>query len=293
MQITAGLVKELRERTGAGMMDCKKALVDANGDIEQAIEDMRKSGIAKAAKKAGRIAAEGAIVINAGADGNTAAIIEVNSETDFVANDDNFRAFAEGAAATVVANAPADVDALNACAMAGGSGSVEEARQQLVVKIGENISVRRFVLHTRQGDRLGSYLHGSRIGVLVDMQGGDDDLVRDVAMHIAASRPICVDETGIDPALLDKEKEIFIAQAKESGKPDDIIEKMVAGRIAKYKKEITLLGQPYVKDPEQSVEKLLKATGAKVLAFVRYEVGEGIEKKSDDFASEVMAQVNG
>ncbi|MDZ7736443.1 MAG: translation elongation factor Ts [Gammaproteobacteria bacterium] len=293
MEISAAQVKELRERTGAGMMDCKKALVEAGGDIEAAIEAMRKSGVAKAAKKAGRVAAEGGIVIQTGAGGDLAVILEVNSETDFVANDDNFRTFVDAVAATILAQQPADVEALNGCQLAGGNETVEEARQQLVLKIGENISVRRFQLYQRQGDHLASYLHGNRIGVLVDLAGGSGELARDIAMHIAASRPVCVSEDQIPAETLQQEKDIFVAQARESGKPDDIIEKMVSGRIAKYKKEITLVGQPFVKDPDQSVGKLLESARASVCGFIRYEVGEGIEKKADDFASEVMAQARG
>lgn len=290
MDISAAQVKELRERTGAGMMDCKKALVEAGGDIDAAIEAMRKSGVAKAAKKAGRVAAEGGIVIQTNAAGDQAVIVEVNSETDFVAKDANFQNFSNAVADTVLANAPADLDGLNAMQLSGSDETVEEARQQLIIKIGENISVRRFILHPRQGDYLASYLHGSRIGVLVDMEGGSEELARDIAMHIAASRPTCISEDEIPAEMLEQEKRIFAAQARESGKPDDIIEKMVTGRIAKYKKEITLEGQPFVKDPDQTVGQLLQAAKAKVRDFIRYEVGEGIEKKSDDFASEVMAQ---
>ncbi|MCS3902518.1 elongation factor Ts [Methylohalomonas lacus] len=293
MDISAAQVKELRERTGAGMMDCKKALVEAGGDIEAAIEAMRKSGVAKAAKKAGRVAAEGGIIIKTNDAGDQAVILEVNSETDFVANDANFQSFAQSVADTVLAEQPADVDALNGLTLAGGSETVEEARQQLILKIGENISVRRFVLHLRAGDHLASYLHGSRIGVLVDLEGGSEELARDMAMHIAASNPACVSEDQIPAEMLEQEKAVFVSQAKESGKPDDIIEKMVSGRIAKYKKEITLEGQPFVKDPDQSAGEMLKAAKARVNTFIRYEVGEGIEKKVDDFASEVMAQARG
>lgn len=295
MQITAGMVKELRERTGAGMMDCKKALEEAKGDIEAAIEAMRKSGVAKAAKKAGRIAAEGNILIKQNAAGDT-VILEVNSETDFVAKDDNFKSFSEQVADCILARRPADVDTLMTMPIAGDSGqSIEEARQQLVAKIGENISVRRFYIHKLQGDRLGVYLHGTRIGVLVDMKGGEDELAKDVAMHVAGHQPppVCISDDQIPAETLEKEKEVFVAQAKESGKPDDIIEKMVSGRIAKFKKEITLLGQPFVKDPETTVEKLLAKSGAKVSQFIRYEVGEGLEKRSDNFAEEVMKQAKG
>ena len=291
MQITASMVKELRERTGAGMMDCKKALQETDGDIDAAIENMRKSGIAKAAKKAGRVAAEGVIVIKTGA-GQT-VMVEVNCETDFVAKDENFTRFVDNVAATILGSDVADVESLLALPMAGMEGqTVEEARQQLVVVIGENTSVRRFVRFQAEGT-LGTYLHGVRIGVLVDVVDGDADLARDLAMHIAASRPLCVDESAVSGELLEKEKEIFTAQAAESGKPPEIIEKMVAGRLQKYLKEITLLGQPFVKDPDKTVAALLKEKGARVNAFVRYEVGEGIEKKEENFAEEVMAQAKG
>ncbi|OGT64198.1 MAG: translation elongation factor Ts [Gammaproteobacteria bacterium RIFCSPLOWO2_02_47_7] len=296
MQITAGMVKELRERTGAGMMDCKKALEKAKGDIETAIEAMRKSGVAKAAKKAGRIAAEGNILIKQNAETGETVILEVNSETDFVAKDDNFKSFSEQVADCILANHPANVDVLMTVPIAAGSGqTVEETRQQLVAKLGENLSVRRFLLHKLQGDRLGIYLHGTRIGVLVDMQSGDDTLAKDIAMHVAGHQPppVCISEDQIAAETLAKEKDVFIAQARESGKPDNIIEKMVSGRIAKFKKEITLLGQPFVKDPETTVDKLLARAGAKVNQFIRYEVGEGLEKRSDNFAEEVMAQARG
>jgi elongation factor Ts len=280
------MVKELRERTGAGMMECKKALTDANGDMEGAIEIMRKSGQAKAVKKAGRIAAEGRIVVATSDDGSRAAIVEVNSETDFVAKDENFVGFADGVAARALAAAPASVEALM-------EGALEEARLALVAKIGENIQVRRFECLSAGGGFIGSYLHGTRIGVLVEMQGGNADLARDVAMHIAASRPVCVSEEQVPADLLAKEKEIFTAQAAESGKPADIVEKMVVGRIKKYLAEITLVGQPFVKDPDTTVGKLLSAAGATVTRFVRYEVGEGIEKKSEDFAAEVAQAAKG
>lgn len=296
MQITAGMVKELRERTGAGMMDCKKALEEASGDIEAAIEAMRISGVAKAAKKAGRIAAEGNILIKQDTNTGETVILEVNSETDFVAKDDNFKEFSDQVAACILSSHPANVEELVSMPIAGSSGqTVEEARQQLVAKIGENISVRRFSLHKLQGDRLGIYLHGTRIGVLVDMQSGDDELAKDIAMHVAGHQPppVCISDDQIAPETLEKEKEVFIAQAKESGKPDEIIEKMVTGRIAKFKKEITLLGQPFVKDPDIIIEKLLARVGARVNQFIRYEVGEGLEKRSDNFAEEVMAQARG
>lgn len=296
-QISAQLVKELRERSGAGMMECKKALTETNGDLDLAFESLRKSGAAKAARKASRIAADGAIVIRASADGKKALMLEVNSETDFVAKDENFRAFAEACAATLLARAPTDIDALMGLPLEGGGGTVEEARLALVAKVGENIQIRRFITMETSGV-LGTYQHGSRIGVLVAMEGGAATgegvaLARDLAMHIAASRPVCVDSSGVPAELLAKEKEIFTAQAQESGKPANIIEKMVAGRLEKYLKEVTLLGQPFVKDPDTTVEKLLAQHKAKVAGFQRYEVGEGIEKKTENFAEEVMSQVRG
>ena len=295
--ITAAMVKELRERTGAGMMDCKKALEEAGGNMDAAIEAMRKSGVARAAKKAGRIAAEGTILIQQNA-GNTAAVIlEVNAETDFVAKDENFRKFSTAVAATILGKGPADMAALMATTLATDAKvTVEEARQQLILKIGENITVRRFALHQRRGDRLGIYIHGGgRLGVLVDMQEGSDEFARDVAMHIAGHQPppVCISDDQIPAAILEAEMDIFSAQARESGKPPAIIEKMVAGRIAKFKQEITLLGQLFVKDQEITMDKLLAGAGAKVVKFYRYEVGEGLEKRSDNFAEEVMAQVRG
>lgn len=291
MEITAGLVRELRERTGAGMMDCKKALQESGGDIEAAIEAMRKSGVAKAAKKAGRVAAEGVIAFHG--DGAAAVLVEVNSETDFVAKDANFVAFAEAVARTALGGRPADVAALAALPLAGAAGSVEEARTQLVAKLGENIGVRRVVRMQADGGRLGAYVHSGRIGVLLQMQGGDDELARDIAMHIAASRPACIDESQVPAGLLRQEREIFAAQAAETGKPPEIVEKMVQGRLAKFVKEITLLGQGFVKDPDTPVGKLLGSRGARVTQFERIEVGEGIEKKADNFAAEVMAQAKG
>lgn len=292
MQITAATVKELRDRTGAGMMDCKKALEETQGNIEAAIENMRKSGIAKAAKKSGRIAAEGQIILRS--QGGQAVIVEINCETDFVAKDENFVRFSSGVADTILAAAPTSIEALNALPLAGGVAgqTVEAARTELVAKIGENISIRRFVLQNNKGTA-GLYLHGVRIGVLVDMTGGSEELARDVAMHIAASKPVCIDADEVPQQLLDQEKAVYISQAQESGKPAEIIEKMVSGRISKFLKEITLLGQPFVKDPDTTVEKLLKSSNAVVNSFVRYEVGEGIEKKTDNFVEEVMAQAKG
>lgn len=291
MAITASQVKELRQRTGAGMMECKKALVETDGDIELAIEQMRKSGMAKADKKADRIAAEGAIIIQLDMDRKNAAILEVNSETDFVSGGDDFKDFANAVCANVLKNKPADVDVLSASTLESGS-TVDDTRRTLIAKIGEKISVRRFENISTPG-YLGVYLHGSSIGVVVNMEGGSEDLAKDIAMHIAASKPVCVSSEQVDPALLEKEREIFSAQAKESGKPDNIIEKMIEGRVSKYLKEITLVGQPFIKDPDTTIEKLLKANDAKVISFCRYEVGEGIEKKEENFAEEVMAQAKG
>ena len=290
MQITATMVKELRERTGAGMMECKKALGETSGDMDAAIELMRKSGQAKADKKAGRVAAEGTIVIALSDDATKGVMLEVNCETDFVARDEQFQNFSAEVAKCILANEPADIDALKDLMLTDGR-QVEVARQELVSKIGENIQVRRFECFASQGGQLAEYKHGNRIGVVVDLNNGDAELGKDVAMHIAASRPICIDEQGVPSEVLDKEKAIFVAQAEASGKPADIIEKMVQGRLKKYLGEITLLGQPFVKDPDKTVAKLLKEKGAEAKAFIRFEVGEGIEKKSENFADEVMKQV--
>lgn len=288
MEITAALVKELRERTGAGMMDCKQALQEADGDIEVAIKEMRKSGAAKAAKKAGRIAAEGVILIKQA--GPDLTILEINCETDFVAKDENFLAFANAVLATVAGQSPADVETLTGLKL--GDQTVAEANQQLVAKIGEKINIRRFEQQSLNGN-VGTYLHGTRIGVIVELEGGDATLAKDLAMHIAASKPVCVCEEQVPQDLLDKEREIFSAQAQESGKPADIIEKMVSGRIKKFLKEITLLGQPFVRNPDQTVADLLASAQASVKTFVRYEVGEGLEKRADNFAEQVMAQAKG
>jgi elongation factor Ts len=290
VEITAGLVKELRERTGAGMMECKKALQEVGGDIEKAIDNMRKSGVAKAAKKAGRIAAEGVVVIHVDAAGQKAAMVEVNCETDFVTKADDFQAFSEAVAACVLRHQPGDVSALMDLPLRDGGDNVETSRQHLVAKIGENINVRRFTLFDADGGVLGVYRHGARIGVLVGLQGGNAELAKDVAMHVAASRPVCLTEDQVSQDLLEREKEIFMAQAAESGKPREIVEKMVVGRMQKFLKEITLLGQPFVKDPETSVGTLLSSAGATAKSFVRFEVGEGMEKKTENFAEEVMAQ---
>ena len=290
MQITAAMVKELRERTGSGMMECKKALQEAEGNIDTAIENMRKAGLAKADKKAARVAAEGRIAIRISDDGKSALIVEVNCETDFVSGGDDFIDFADQVASIALANKPDTVEALLDLPF-DEAHSIEDKRKAMVSKIGENIQVRRFQLMNATSGSFGSYLHGSRIGVLLEMEDAKDTLIKDVAMHIAASRPTCVTEDQVPAEMLAKEREILVAQAKDSGKPDDIIEKMVDGRIRKYLAEITLVGQPFVKDPDKTVGALLKDEGASVTAFVRYEVGEGIEKKQENFADEVMAQV--
>ena len=288
MNITASLVKELRERTGAGMMDCKKALSDTKGDIEAAIEVMRKSGAAKAAKKAGRIAAEGIISIKQNE--SDLVVLEVNCETDFVTKDENFLSFVETIIEAIINHDIDDVNDLHKFNI--GNQTIEEMCQQLIAKIGEKITIRRFEKRVFK-NQVGLYLHGTRIGVVAEIEGGNEELAKDIAMHIAATKPLYIDENNVAEEILDKEREIYMAQAQESGKPAEIIEKMVEGRIKKYIKEITLLGQSFVKDPEQSIEKILKSAEAKVISFVRYEVGEGIEKRSDNFAEEVMSQAKG
>jgi len=295
MTITASQVKELRERTGLGMMECKSALTETNGDMEAAIDLLRRKAGAKVEKKAGRTAAEGAIAVYLSPDRKLAAMVEVNSETDFVAKGEEFMAFAGAVAACVAERNPATVEALAALPLGGGADvrTVSQVREGLIAKLGENIAVRRFVRYVSGAGHIVSYVHGRRIGVLVDLTGGDEALGRDLAMHVAASRPAYVAREEVPADVVAKEKEIFIAQAADSGKPADIVEKMVAGRVNKYLGEITLLGQPFVKDPDTTVEKLLKKASARVARFSRYEVGEGIEKGASDFAAEVMAQVRG
>ena len=289
MSITALMVKELRERTGAGMMECKKALVETDGDLDAAVEVLRKSGQAKADKKASRVAADGRVVI--AADGNKAVIVEVNSETDFVAKDENFVAFAEAVTAAALTSATTDIEAFAAETLADGR-SVEEARTELIAKVGEKISVRRFEVISSDSV-IASYTHGARIGAVVALDGGDESLARDVAMHVAAMNPQYVGEADVPPEMLQREHRIETEKAQSSGKPPEIIEKMVTGRVNKFLKEITLLGQPFVKDDSVTVGKLLAAANATVSACVRFEVGEGIEKKEDNFVAEVMAQVKG
>jgi elongation factor Ts len=290
MQVSVAQVKELRERSGAGMMECKSALVASKGDLELALDHLRKTGAVKAAKKATRIATEGVVVIEHDEAGNRAVIVEVNSETDFVAKHEDFMAFAGAVADTVLAHSPASVEALSALKLAGRSETVEAARTDLVAKIGENISLRRFEILTGGSSRIGAYSHGTRIGVLISVENGTPELCRDLAMHVAWGRPLCITEAEIPPQLLEKEREIFRAQAAESGKPQEIVEKMIAGKVQKFVKEITLNGQAFVKDQEQTVGKLLAAHKARVLKFICYEVGEGIEKKAESFVDEVRAQ---
>ncbi|MBX3709821.1 MAG: elongation factor Ts [Gammaproteobacteria bacterium] len=290
--ISASQVKELRERTGAGMMECKKALTVSGGDMERAIEELRKAGITKAGKKADRIAAEGAIVISD--NGKQAVMVEVNSETDFVARDSHFTSFVKSVAETALAAQEQDVSKFSALSLKdNGSKTVEEARQELVAKVGENVQIRRIVLSNPLAAITGTYLHGNRIGVVVELDTDNKELARDIAMHIAASRPIVVSPDSVPQNIVAKEKEIYMAQAATSGKPQEIIEKMVLGRLKKYLDEVSLTGQPFVKDPDMTVGSLLNKHRAKVLAFYRYEVGEGIEKASEDFKEAVMSQVQG
>jgi elongation factor Ts len=286
MNITPDSVKRLRERTGAGMMECKKALVETKGDLDAAAELMRKSGLAKADKKAARIAAEGTVAIERS--GNDAALVEVNCETDFVARSDEFQAFAKAVAAAALKAAPSSLEDLLKVTHAGSS--LDEQRRALVAKIGENMSVRRFVVVKSPGP-LGTYIHGSRIGSVVALQGGDENLARDIAMHVAAANPAFIDAGDVPAEILNKEREILAEQTKGEKKPPEIIAKMVEGRLRKYLGEITLMGQAFIKDEDMTIEKLVKKAGAKITMFARYEVGAGIEKKQDDFVSEVMAQV--
>jgi elongation factor Ts len=294
MSISAQQVKELRERTGLGMMECKAALTETSGDMTAAEDLLRKKAGSKVEKKAGRTAADGAIGMYVSADRKVAAVVEVNSETDFVAKGDDFVAFAEAVAEAVARNSPTDVDALYALPVKGGE-TVAQVREGLVMKLGENIGVRRFARYQAQangGGQIGGYVHGRKIGVLVELEGGDEGLSKDLAMHVAASRPEYVSKEQVPAEAIAREKEVFAEQAKASGKPANIVEKMVEGRVNKYLGEITLLGQPFVKDPDMTVEKLVHGNNAKVARFVRFEVGEGIEKKTADFAAEVMATLD-
>ena len=284
--ISAAMVKELRERTGSGMMECKKALTETNGDIEAAIELMRKNGQAKADKKADRAAAEGVLLIRN--DDKFGVIVEVNCETDFVTKNVDFIEFSEKVADVAFEKRANCIDDLADATIDGIS--LEEVRKNLIVKIGENITVRR-VASVHANGTIGAYAHGIRIAAIVDVEGGNAELPRDIAMHIAASNPVCVDASGVPAELLQKERDIFTAQAQESGRPADIQEKMIEGRIRKYLEEVTLVGQSFVKDPDMTIEKLLKSESAKVNSFVRLELGEGVEIVESDFAAEVMQQL--
>jgi len=290
--ISAAMVKELRERTGSGMMECKKALVETNGDMELAIENMRKSGLAKADKKSGRIAAEGIIGAKVSDDGKTVVMVDVNCETDFVAKAEDFVKFVSSITTTLLTASVTTDDELSSMQLADGQ-TVEELRRSLIAKLGENITVRRFQKYQTATGGTACYLHGSKIGVIVELAAANPELGKDIAMHVAASKPICVSEEQVSQEIIEKEKEIFKAQAAESGKPADIIEKMVAGRISKFFGEITLLGQPFIKDDKVTVGKLVASKANTVVGFTRFEVGEGIEKKEVNFAEEVMAQVRG
>lgn len=289
MSIKASMVKELRDRTGAGMMECKKSLLEANGDMDRAIELLRTSGQAKAEKKASRIAAEGRIVIaNNSFD---AVLVEVNSETDFVAKDKNFVDFTNSIAESLLSTDLTELDKFNNYELSNGR-TVENIRTDLIAKVGENISIRRFS-KIKGAQNLGFYSHGSRIGTIVSLKGGDKDLSKDIAMHIAASNPVCIDEKDVPEDLISREKRIYTEQALSSGKPPEIAEKMVNGRVKKFFKEITLLGQPFIKNPDKSIQDLLKDSNAVVIDFCRYEVGDGIEKSEENFADEVMKQIKG
>jgi elongation factor Ts len=289
MNITADAVKQLRERTGAGMMECKKALVETKGDLDAAADLMRKQGLAKADKKASRVAAEG-VVVEKSSDAHTAAVVEINCETDFVAREQDFRGFAQAVGALALASKPASLEALLASKLPSGE-TIEERRRALVAKIGENISVRRFAV-LGSPDRLGAYVHGTRIGALVAVKGGDAALAHDLAMHVAASNPRYLNQAQIPADVVAKERAILTEQAQGEGKPPEIVAKMVEGRLRKSLGEITLAGQPFVKDPDVTIEKLLKNAKAEVIAYERFEVGAGIEKKQEDFVAEVMAQVS-
>ena len=290
-EITAGMVKELREATGLGMMECKKALVETNGDAKAAEELLRIKSGAKASKAASRVTAEGVIGAYLAADAKIGAVAEINCETDFVAKNDDFVAFARNVAETVAQKAPASVEALLEMPIANGSASVEETRKALVMKLGENLSVRRFERYATTDGKLATYLHGSRIGVMVNFKGGDEALGKDLAMHIAASKPKSVDASGVNPEDIATERRIAIEKAKESGKPEAMLEKIAEGTVQKFLKEVTLLGQVFVKaeDGKQTIEQLLKNKGASVTAFQMFVVGEGIEKKVEDYAAEVAA----
>ena len=292
-EITASMVKELREATGLGMMECKKALVEAKGDFKVAEEQLRIKSGAKASKAASRVTAEGVVSAFIAPDGKTGAVVEVNCETDFVAKNDDFMSFAKNVAETVAKNDPADISSLSGMALLNGSASVEESRKALVMKLGENVSIRRFERYATSTGKLSSYLHGSKIGVLLNFTGGDAEMGRDICMHIAASKPKSIDVSGVNPADIETERRIAIEKAREAGKPDAMLEKIAEGTVQKFLKEVTLLGQVFVKaeDGKQTIEQLLKSKGASVTSFQMYVVGEGIEKKVEDYAAEVAAAV--
>jgi elongation factor Ts len=292
MSITAAMVKELRERTSSGMMECKKALVESNGDMELAIENMRKAGLAKADKKSGRIAAEGLMGIKISADSKAVAMVDVNCETDFVAKSEDFIAFVNNITMALLNSDVASDEGLLEMPLTDNS-SVDEVRRGLISKLGENITVRRFQKFNTENGGTACYLHGSKIGVIVELAKNDTELGKDIAMHIAASKPAYVSEDQVPSEIIDKEKEIFRAQSAESGKPADIIEKMISGQIRKFLAEVTLLGQPFIKDDKMTIAKLVSSKDNSVIRFARFEVGEGIEKKEENFAEEVMAQVRG
>lgn len=291
MAISADQVKDLRARTGAGMMECKKALQEAEGDIEAAVDVMRRRGLAKADKKADRVAAEGVIVASVSDDAKQGVLLEVNSETDFVAASDDFLGFARRIADLILERQPADVDALMRLPYQDeGGDDVETALKELIARIGENVQLRRFERYVTDGV-VATYLHGSRIGVMIEVEGGDATLARDLAMHVAASEPLCVSKDEVDSETMERERQILVDQAQDSGKSEEIIQKMVEGRLNKWLGEVTLLGQPFVKDPDQTVDELLQSKGARAKRFTRFAVGEGKEKKEENFAEEVAAQV--
>lgn len=290
--ITAKMVKELRESTGAGMMDCKKALTEANGDMAKAVDILREKGLSQAAKKAGRVAAEGAVVSYVAEDGKVGVIVEVNCETDFVGHNENFQDLAKSIAKQIAVAAPADVEALLATEMDGKT--VKDVVTEAVAKIGENISIRRFVRYESAEGKVYSYIHGGgKIGVLVDVKGGDAELGKDIAMQVAAANPSYLDRTQVPSAELEHEKEVLAAEARNEGKPEKIIEKMVLGRINKYYKEVCLVDQEFIRDGDLTISKLLKSKNAEVARFARYQLGEGIEKKQENFAEEIQKQING
>jgi len=290
-EITASMVKELREMTGLGMMECKKALVEASGDLKAAEEQLRIKSGAKASKAASRVTAEGVVSSYLANDNKSGAVVEVNCETDFVAKNDDFVAFAKNVAETVAKHSPADIEVLSGMPIVNGSGTVEETRKALVMKLGENVTIRRIERYETSTGKLSSYLHGSKIGVLLNFEGGDDTLGRDICMHIAASKPKSVDASGVNPEDIETERRIAIEKAKESGKPEAMLEKIAEGTVQKFLKEVTLMGQVFVKaeDGKQTIEQLLKSKNASVKAFRMFVVGEGIEKKIEDYAAEVAA----